>query len=205
MLGPLEVTDGGARLTPSRLKARTLLALLLANAGRTVSTAEANQALWGASPPASARSNLYSYVAELRRTLNRSPHAEGNRLIRTAGGYLLHVEDGEVDARIFEGLVRSGRRALKDDQPVAAVRDLDTALRLWRGSPLMDIRSASEDLHREVTRLEELRLSAVEDMAEANMAVGHDEEVAASLPRLVDEYPLRERLWSLLMRAWYRT
>jgi DNA-binding SARP family transcriptional activator len=205
MLGPLEVTDGAMRLTPSRLKERTLLALLLANAGRTVSRAEVNHALWGGSPPASARSNLSSYATGLRRRLNGTPGAGGDRLRRTGGGYLLRVEDGEVDARVFEQLVRGGRSALKDGQPAAAVRDLDTALRLWRGSPLMDIRSASEDLRREVARFEELRLVAVEDMAEANLAVGHSEEVVASLPRLVDEYPLRERLWSLLMRAWYRT
>lgn len=205
MLGPLEVTDGEARLTPSRLKERILLALLLANAGRTVSTAEVNHALWGGNPPASARSNLHSYMVALRRTLNGSPGAGGDRLCRTGGGYLLRVEDGEVDARMFERLVHSGRCALKDGQPAAAVRDLDAALRLWRGSPLMDIRSVSADLRREVARFEELRLVAVEDMAEANMAVGHDEEVVASLQGLVDEYPLRERLWSLLMRAWYRT
>jgi DNA-binding SARP family transcriptional activator len=137
--------------------------------------------------------------------LNGSPGAGGDRLCRTGGGYLLRVEDGEVDARMFERLVRGGRRALEDGQPAAAVRSLDAALRLWRGSPLMDLRSASDALRREVARFEELRLVAVEDMAEANMAVGHHEEVAASLPGFVDEYPLRERLWSLLMRAWYRT
>jgi DNA-binding SARP family transcriptional activator len=205
MLGPLEVTDGGVRLTPSRLKERTLLAVLLANAGRPVSTAAVNNALWGENPPASARSNLYSYVAELRRTLNGSPGPDGDRLRRTAGGYLLHVADDEIDAKVFERLVRSGRRALKDGQPAVAVRELDAALRLWHGSPLMDIQTVSEDLRREVSRLVELRLVAVEDMAEANMAAGHDEEVATALPKIVDEYPLRERLWSLLMRAWYRT
>lgn len=199
MLGPLEVTDGDVRLTPSRLKERTLLALLLTNAGRTVSTAKVTHALWGGSPPASARSNLYSYIAALRRTLG------GDRLHRTTGGYLLRVVDDEVDARTFERLVHSGRHALRDGRPSAAVRNLDEALRLWRGSPLMDIRSASRDLDREVARFEELRLVAVEDMAEANMAAGHHEEVAATLPNFVDEHPLRERLWSLLMRAWYRT
>jgi DNA-binding SARP family transcriptional activator len=205
MLGPLEVTDGGVRLTPSRLKERTLLALLLANAGRTVSAAEVDHALWGGKPPASARSNLYSYMAGLRRTVNGSPVAGGDRLSRTGGGYLLRVEDGEVDARMFERLAHSGRQALKDGRPAAAVRDLDAALRLWRGSPLMDIRSTSEELRREIARFEELRLVAVEDMAEANLALGHAGEVVASLPGLVDEYPLRERLWALLMRAWYRT
>jgi DNA-binding SARP family transcriptional activator len=201
MLGPLEVIEGGERVTPSRLKERTLLALLLANAGRPVPTAEINHALWGDHPPASARSNLYSYVAELRRALNR----DRERLVRTTGGYLLHVEDGEVDATTFERLVRDGRRALRDGRPVAAARELDAALRLWRGVPLVDIESASENLRREVARLVELRLVAVEDLAEANMAAGHDEEVATALPEFVDEYPLRERLWSLLMRAWYRT
>jgi DNA-binding SARP family transcriptional activator len=198
MLGPLEVIDGDVRLTPSRLKERILLALLLTNAGRTVSTAEVNHALWGANPPASARSNLYSYVAALRGTV-------ADRLRRTGGGYLLCVDDSEVDARMFERLVRDGRRALKDGRPAEAVRDLDAALRLWRGSPLMDIQSASKDLRGEVARFEELRLVAVEDLAEANLAVGHHEEVAATLPRFVDEHPLRERLWSLLMRAWHRT
>ena len=205
VLGPLEVSDGGVRLTPSRLKERTLLALLLVNAGRTVSTGEVDQALWGGSPPASARSNLYSYVAGLRRTLTGSPDAAGDRLRRTRGGYLLRVADGEVDAREFERLVRDGRRALRDARPADAVRDLDAASRLWRGSPLMDIQPTTDGLRGEVARLEELRLVAVEDLAEANLAVGHDEEVAAALPGLVDEYPLRERLWSLLMRAWYRT
>jgi DNA-binding SARP family transcriptional activator len=205
MLGPLEVSDGGVRLTPSRLKERTLLALLLANAGRTVSTAEVNRALWGASPPPSARSNLYSYVAELRRTLNRSRATDGERLTRSPGGYLLRVEDGELDAKEFELLVRGARQALRDGRPDAAVQGFVEAQRLWRGSPLMDITSASDELRREAARLEELRLVVVEDLAEANMAVGNDEEVAATLPRLVEEHPLREKLWSLLMLAWYRT
>jgi predicted ATPase/DNA-binding SARP family transcriptional activator len=124
-------------------------------------------------------------------------------VVPRGGGYVLGVEPGQVDVRRFEALVAEGQAALGGGEAAAAGNRFREALALWRGPALAGVADV-EPLAREGARLEELRLAAVEGRLEADLAAGSHAEVIGELERLVGEYPLRERLWRLLMLALYR-
>jgi predicted ATPase/DNA-binding SARP family transcriptional activator len=184
ILGPLEVVNHGQPLPLGRGRQRALLALLLLHANRTISSDLLIDALWGEKPPPTAIAVLQNYVAKLRRTLG--PDA----LVTRAGGYLLRVDPEDVDAARFERLV--GDRRFHD------------ALALWRGPALADF-AYEQFAHAETSRLEELRLNALEERIDADLASGRHGEVVAELEALVREHPLRERFRAQLMLALYRS
>jgi DNA-binding SARP family transcriptional activator/tetratricopeptide (TPR) repeat protein len=196
ILGPLELGDGWP--LPNRRKQRLLLALLVLNANTVVRTGTLLDVLWGDVRPASAGANLQSYVAGLRQVLGRE------RLATVRGGYVLRVADGELDAEVFAGLVSAGSRSLEAGDHAAALERLSAALELWRG-PVLDGLPLTGELHDEADRLEDLRTRAVENRVEARLELGWHGEVAVELRALVTRHPFRERLWSLLMLALYRS
>ena len=114
------------------------------------------------------------------------------------------AEPGQLDAGRFERLVGAGRDALERGEAAAAAERFREGLGLWRGRALADVADV-EPLAREGARLEELRLVAVEGRVEADLALGREAEVAGELEALVTEYPVRERLWRLLVLALYRS
>ena len=124
-------------------------------------------------------------------------------MVARGGGYALGADPGQLDLRRFERLVAEGQAALGVGEAAAAGNRFREALGLWRGPAFADVADV-EPLAREGARLEELRLAAVEGRLEADLAVGSHAEVAGELEGLVGEYPLRERLWRLLMLALYR-
>ena len=197
VLGLLEVLDAGRTVELRGRKARAVLAMLLMRPGEVVSADRLAEGLWGDDQPSTAAATLQVYVSHLRKAL-------GPEAIRTRSpGYVLAVAPDQVDAGRFEELVARGRALLGDD-PGAARALLAEALALWRGPALADF--TSEDFARaEAARLEELRLVAVEERAEADLALGHHAELVAHLRGLVDEHPLRERLWAQLVLALYRS
>ena len=200
ILGPLEVLDEGRPLPLGSPSQRALLAALLVNAGRVVSVDDLTESLWPEDPPASAKHALEVYVSRLRKQL----HADGRaRLEGKAPGYALHTDDDVVDAHQFEELVERGRTALAQRRPAHAADLLRRALDLWRGEPLADL--PSERFARTAAgRLEELRLVAVENRIDAELALGRHGELAPELEALVAEHPLRERLRGQQMLALYR-
>lgn len=133
----------------------------------------------------------------------RAPGTTGEVLLTRESGYLLAVRPEQVDALRFERLVEEGRDALSASEPERAAEALAAGLALWRGPALADVAGGS--LARpEAVRLEELRLAALEDRIEADLAVGR-REVVGELEQLVARHPLRERLWGQLMVALYRS
>src|SRR5215218_8257762 len=193
ILGPLELSRLGRQLPLAGGRQRALLAVLLVHANEVLDADRLIEALWGAQPPKTARSALQGYVAQLRRLL-----PEG-RLLTRAGGYVLAVEPGELDADRFESLVAEARTR----EPAEAATTLRAALSLWRGPPLLDVRYETF-AQREVLRLEELRLAATEQRIEADLLLGRHHELVGELEGLTAEYPLRERLAAQLMLALYR-
>ena len=202
LLGPLEVWRGGRQLAIGGAKPRTLLAMLLLHAGEAVSTDRLIDALWGECPPPTAANALQAHVAALRRALepDRASRGADGILVTRAPGYLLRVAANELDVERFERLVVEGRDALA---PAAAARLLREALGLWRGPALADFVFESF-AQTEAARLEEVRLAALEDRLEADLALGRHAEVVPELDGLVAEHPLRERLAGQLMLALYR-
>ncbi|MEV6941211.1 BTAD domain-containing putative transcriptional regulator [Streptomyces sp. NPDC051172] len=191
ILGPLEArTDDGAPVDPGGPRPRTLLTLLLLDAGRSVSTDRLIDGLYGAEPPAGAANALQSQISRLRRRL--APHAE---IEATPTGYRIATTPDTVDALRFEQLVAQARTVAGDHRQAAA--QLREALALWRGPALPDL----PDAHAEAARLEELRLAAVQDRIEADLALGGGPELVPELRVLLSAHPLSERLYGQLMRA----
>ena len=200
LLGPLTVRCRGVVLPVAPGHQRAVLAALLLGAGRVVPVGELTEVLWGSAPPVSARVSVQNYVRRLRRALE----AAGPDLISTQpGGYLITPAAGELDVTRFETLVRSARAAARAGSWADAAGRARAALTLWRGEPLADIGSDLLVL-REVPRLSELRLQALEARIEADLQLGRPAEVAAELQGLTASHPLRERLYALLMLALYR-
>jgi len=194
VLGPLEVRDGARSLALGGRKQRTLLAILLLHANEAVSDDVLSDGLWGEHPPKTARTALQVHVAALRKLLS------AKRLERRAPGYLLHVEPEELDLARFQRLCAEARGR----EPEAAAAALTEALALWRGRPLADF-AYDTFAQVEIARLEELRLGAVEQRIEADLALGRHADLTGELQALIAENPHRERLRGQLMLALYRS
>jgi DNA-binding SARP family transcriptional activator len=196
VLGPLEVeTDQGWQSIGAR-KWRSLLATLLLNAGHTVSADTLTDAVWGDDPPAKAANLVSIYVLRLRRLIG---DPEGHVLVTRSPGYFIKVDSGDLDSARFEELLTAGRESLEEDPEHAAVQ-LGEALALWHGDALEDV-PQSAHIDAESQRLSELRLSAIELRAEADLECGRFAQAIPELRRVLAGNPLRERSWLLLMQA----
>jgi predicted ATPase/DNA-binding SARP family transcriptional activator len=198
LLGPVQVVRAGREIRLGGPRPRAVLALLVLEAGRVVPAGRLVEEIWRGSPPPGAAKTLRSYVSRLRALLD--PDAT---LAARGGGYVLGLDPDMVDAVRFEQLVGAGREVLSGGEAAAAADRFRQALGLWRGRALADVCEV-EPLAREAARLEELRLAAVEGRIEADIALGLHAGVTGELEGLVAEYPLRERLWRLLVLALYR-
>jgi predicted ATPase/DNA-binding SARP family transcriptional activator len=202
ILGPLTVADGERPIAVPGAKPRTLLVLLVLHAGRVVPADRLVDGLWGEHLPADPANALQALVSRLRRALD--PSGQLGLLRSHPPGYLLAADPEQVDAVRFERLAAEGHAALATGRPDAAAALLAEGLALWRGPALADV--AHEPFAEgEVARLSELRLAAVEDRVEADLALGRHAAVVGELEALVAEHPLRERLRGQLMRALYRS
>jgi predicted ATPase/DNA-binding SARP family transcriptional activator len=198
VLGTLEVLDNAGQPVELRgSKLRTLLAALVLRAGQPVSADRLADLLWGESPPSGSANALQAQVSKLRRLLADAP-VEGRD-----GGYVLAIDPELIDSERFAKLAKTGHEHLNARRSAEAASTLREALALWRGPALEDF-AFEEFAQSQRTRLEELRLSAIEDRVDADLALGHHEAVGAELEGLVHEHPLRERLWGQLMVALYR-
>ncbi|MDX3214821.1 BTAD domain-containing putative transcriptional regulator [Streptomyces sp. ME02-6991-2B] len=189
--------DDGAAAAVGGPGRRALLAMLLLEAGRIVSTERLVDGLYGDEPPAGVGNALQSQVSRLRATV-------GVPIERPPGGYRLVVARDEVDVHRFERLAAEGTRRLAAGDPPRAADLLRGALDLWRGSALADVGGAPF-ARAQVARLEELRIATVENRVAAELALDgrHHPEIVAELRELVARHPLRERLRAQLMRALY--
>jgi DNA-binding SARP family transcriptional activator/class 3 adenylate cyclase len=183
ILGPLEALEDGCGLDLGAQKHRALLAVLLLDANRVVSTDRLIDALWEDEPPDTAQKALQVYVSQLRKLVGR------DRLERKAPGYVLHVDPEELDLDRFTRLRAEGR-----------LRD---ALALWRGPPLAEF-APLRFAETERARLEELRLACLEERIEQDLESGRAPELVPELEGLVRAHPLREPLAQRLMLALYR-
>jgi YVTN family beta-propeller protein len=199
ILGALEVVVGGERRPVPGEKLQALLARLLIERNRPVPAERLIDALWGEEPPATARQGLHAHVARLRRLLADGHNA--SPLDNDVSGYILRVEDEQVDAAAFRELVAAARQERRDGRPEAARERYRAALALWRGPALDGV--ALDDAYAERAELEELRLAALEERIDVDLALGSAAEVVPELQQLVQREPLRERAWAQLMTALY--
>ncbi|GAA4687400.1 hypothetical protein GCM10023215_23900 [Pseudonocardia yuanmonensis] len=205
VLGGVEARIAGRRVELGGPKQRAALASLLLRADRVVPLEQLIDDLWPADPPARAAATVQVFVSNLRRALepDRPRGAPARVLVTASPGYRLAVDPGAVDAHAFARLVEQGRSALAGDDPERAAELLDRAAELWRGPALADLPDAPF-VRTEAARLEELRLGAAEDRADAELALGRHAGLVAELDRRVRTHPLRERSRAQLMLALYR-
>ncbi|RNL86210.1 BTAD domain-containing putative transcriptional regulator [Halostreptopolyspora alba] len=193
MLGPLEVrTENGVFADLPGARLRALLVALALEPGHVVPKATLVDWIWGEHPPADAANALQRLISRLRKALPEGV-VEGH-----TDGYRLLVAPDTVDAVRFERLVGEARNG---DDP-RRVRLLREALALWRGAAMQDVGlSDSPTFDAAATRLEGLRLTAKEDLFDAEINLGHGAELVTELTDLVSEHPVRERFVAALMRA----
>ena len=203
LLGPIEVAIGDRPLALTAAKQKTILALLLLNRGHVVSVDRLVEALWAEQPPATATTALHGYVSQLRRLLSADGAAGSSLLVTRPPGYVLEASVEQADLTRFERLALAGQEALAGGDPARAAVLLREALELWRGQPLAEF-AYDAWAQSDIARLDELRLAAIEDRLEADLAVGGHGELVAELELLIGEHPLRERLRSQLMLGLYR-
>src|SRR6266511_734997 len=186
ILGPLEVRVGfGEPVQVVGPRLRALLIRLAMEPDRVVLAGQLIDAVWDSDPPAAATGALQSLVSRLRRLL---PDVVESHAI----GYRMAIDPEAVDSVQFERLALAGRDELRGD-PQRARELLREALALWRGPALADVATA-RFAGAAVARLEELRLGAIEDRIEAELATGSGQRLVAELDELVTANPLRERI-----------
>ncbi|WP_445066145.1 AfsR/SARP family transcriptional regulator [Streptomyces sp. SAS_281] len=199
LLGPLQVRgkDGPLRVPPGRQE--VILAALLLEANRVVSTNYLVDLIWEDNPPETARTQVQICVSRLRKLL---AGADSTVSISTRPpGYVLHVDTGDVDSLLFTGLVAMARRQRDEGESEKAVALLKSAVALWQGHSLTGLDSTP--LANKARRLDEERLSAVELRMQLELELGRHDRLVGELQLLTHENPLRERLRGQLMCALY--
>jgi DNA-binding SARP family transcriptional activator len=207
ILGPVEVLDEDRRVVLSGGKQRALLALFLLHANETLSTDRLIDELWGDRPPATAAKTVQVHISRLRKALvaraGNGSAGDGGVVTREQG-YELALDPERLDSHRFERLVADGWSELAAGRPERAASALEEALSLWRGEPLGDL-AYEPFAQREIARLDDLRVAALEQLIEAKLALGRHAEVVGQLESLIGEHPYRERLRAQLMLALYRS
>ena len=192
VLGPIDVVRDGTVVAIGSRHGRALLGTLVIAAGHSVSIRRLESAVWGASPPASADDSLHAYVSRLR-------HLVGRDLVeREDHSYRLAVRREQIDALRFEDLLAAAEQLRA--QPGECLDRCRRGLALWRGEPFGDL-GDDEPFRLEAMRLDGLRVATMELALECELGLGRACLVVTELESAVEEYPYRERLWYLLIRA----
>lgn len=204
MLGPMLVScdADGPPLSLGPPKQRVLLTALLLEPNRIVALERLAATIWETDAPASWMANVRTYASGLRSVL--VDQAATSRLLSRSPGYGVVVGEDELDLAEFRRFAGWGRSALLAGDAFTAVANLDLALALWRGAAAEDVRSSAA-LDRRLVAIDEERLVALEDWADARLALGQNQPLVLELRDLTDRHPLRERLWAALMLALYRS
>ncbi|WP_229922604.1 AfsR/SARP family transcriptional regulator [Streptomyces morookaense] len=185
-------------------KQRAVLGLLASHANDVVCVEHIIDAVWGSDVPQSAVNGVHTYVAGLRRALDPGcPRGKSSGvLVSASGGYCLCVDPESVDAMLFAQRHAHARRARAEGDTDAALALYADALSLWHGAAHSGVPGPFAAMER--TRLQDLRLTAVEEWAADMIAAGRHAEAVTDLSGAAAEEPLRERLCRLLMLALYR-
>jgi DNA-binding SARP family transcriptional activator len=196
LLGTFHVTVDGRPASTGGAKRDALLATLALRRGRPVSVDTLIDDLWGSDVPAAPRNAVQHHIARLRAALGQES------IVGSRNGYALR--DATTDALAFEDLLVQARAALREGDARTAADVATRALSLW-GGPALEGLADTETVRAEASRLEELRIDALEERFEAALELGEHREIVSELQRAIRESPFRERLWRQLMLALYRS
>jgi DNA-binding SARP family transcriptional activator/pimeloyl-ACP methyl ester carboxylesterase len=200
VLGPVTVSgsDGAERLI-ERPAVRALLATLVSKLGRVVAIEELVASLWPNEQPEHPTDALHSRLRRLRLVLDDSDL--NGTLTKEPSGYRLRLPDDQVDVAVFESLVAMAGEAV---EPAEKLARLDEALALWRGAAYAEFPDHLL-LRLEAIRLDELRVTALEQRGALLLATGRAADAVADMEQFVRANPHREGAWAALMRGLYLT
>jgi DNA-binding SARP family transcriptional activator len=202
ILGPLEVAVNGTPIALGPAKQRAVFGILLLHANEVVPTERLIDEVWGETPPPTAPKLVQGYVSQLRRALEL---AGGDGMLRTrAPGYSAVLDSDELDAVRFTELVSHAREQAESGAVEDAAATYKAALALWRGPVLADVAYESHACTA-AERLTELRLAALAERSDCELACGRHAQLIGELESLTTEHPLHERFWEQLMLALYRS
>lgn len=200
LLGPVEARVGAESAVVGGPGRRALVAALALSRGATVPVQHLVDTIWGDDPPATAVTKVQGHVCALRRELARLGGRDAAGALQTRSpGYRLAAESTRTDWDSFTGLAGTAGRLSGPTRAAERATLLRRALGLWRGPACADVRSPL--IAAVAVRLEERRMTAVEDLAEALLVLGRPADALDDLQALVEAQPFRERSWELLMRA----
>jgi DNA-binding SARP family transcriptional activator len=200
ILGPLEVSRENAVIKVGGPRQQTVLAMLLLEANHVIPVDRLIRAIWDEEPPATSRGQVQICISALRRQIVA---AQGPQPICSRPpGYLLNLDDGALDAHVFESGVTAARSARAAGELHRAAAEFRGALGLWRGEALSGV--TSRLVQQSVAQLSERRLAVLEERLECELLLGLHHDLVGELVGLVEQHPLRERLRALLMAALYR-
>jgi DNA-binding SARP family transcriptional activator/serine/threonine protein kinase/ABC-type glycerol-3-phosphate transport system substrate-binding protein len=205
VLGSLEVTCGGEPILLGSPKQRAVLGILLINSNRVVSTDRLINEIWGDGAALERQNALWVHISNLRKALepeNATRSSDGPLRTRSPG-YVLDVDSNEVDSVVFERLLAEGRALTGTDAAAASIVFAES-LALWRGPAYADF-AYEPWAQAEISRLEELRLEAVESRIDADLRRGMTRELVGELESLVHQHPTREQLAGALMLTLHRS
>ncbi|MEV2225314.1 BTAD domain-containing putative transcriptional regulator [Nocardia vinacea] len=202
VLGPVQLTIDEVAQPLGGVKQRAVLAYLVVNANRPVSTEALAQAVWEENPPPDIRISLHTIVSNLRKPLRDAGLDARTILSRAGTGYRITVPADSCDVQRFRRRKESGLRAMAAGRFSVASEVLSSALGQWRGTALADLQGLGfADAF--ATALDDERIGVIEARAQAEIAQGRADGVIAELAELADRYPLREPLWEQLITALY--
>ncbi|MGW2543527.1 AfsR/SARP family transcriptional regulator, partial [Kitasatospora sp. NPDC001574] len=207
---------GASALKVGSPQQQAMLAVLLLRPGHSASATDLIAALWGEEPPNAAMTTVRTYAWRWRKILDggTAGGADGaadgggggddkapSVLVSMGDGYRLVLPKLAVDAAEAESLAAEAERTARTD-PLRARDLLNQALELWQGEPLAGIPGPFAERHRQ--RLEELRLTLLEERIGLDLTLGRHSRCIPELTALTTEHPLHERAYELLMRALYQ-
>lgn len=203
VLGTLRIRTDGQDLTVNARNMEVVLAALIARAGEAVSTARLVGEIWGDHPPRRHLAAIHVYISQLRKLLSADGRTR-SRIVTRSPGYLLSLDGDELDVDDFQRLVRRGRAYSREGRHREAVDAFETALDLWRGPSLGDLR-AGPIVDTFVTWADDARLECAELRIDSALELGRHRELIAPLHALISDHPLHEAFHRQLMIALYRS
>lgn len=209
LLGPTLATVGDVSIVPTATKQHRIMALLAMNAGRMVTVPTLMEEIWGTAVPRSAATTLHTYIVHLRRRLGfalaESADHDAKKLLVTVGnGYVMEIDDNDVDVTRYGSRSAAGRNAFRDGDFEAASRELSTALAMWRGPALADV-NVGPHLAIERLGLEERRLCDLDLRIDADLRLGQHQLMVDELAVLCARHPMRENFHAQYILALYRS
>ncbi len=196
VLGPLRVERKRVSVPVGGPKARGVLAMLLLDANRVVSTDRILLGVWGPEPAGGGLGALQVHISQLRKVLGVG------RIETRSPGYSVRCDPEELDLLCLDAALGRARVAGGSGDWAAVVGDLAGALGDGLGEPLADLRDLPFATGA-IAVLVERRLAVLTHLAEAQVHAGWLDDAVGTADRALVEDSYGERLWELAIVGRY--